>query len=67
MNGWSPLETALAFLPAGLLVAFGSTRLGPLVDRFGTAPVIARRRRSRSVAGYALFLRVDAVAGLRRA
>ncbi len=35
--GWSALETALAFLPAGLLVAFGSTRVGPLVDRFGTA------------------------------
>ena len=40
MNGWSALETALAFLPAGLLVAFGSTRIGPLVDRLGTAPVV---------------------------
>src|SRR3954468_7675786 len=41
MNGWSALETALAFLPAGLLVAFGSPRIGPLVDRFGTARLIA--------------------------
>ncbi|HEV8151344.1 MAG TPA: MFS transporter, partial [Solirubrobacteraceae bacterium] len=41
MNGLSALETALAFLPAGLLVAVGSTRIGPLVDRDGTAPMIA--------------------------
>ena len=39
--GWTALETALAFLPAGLLVAFGSTRVGPLVNRFGTTPLIA--------------------------
>ena len=41
LNGWSAIETALAFLPAGLLVAFGSTRIGPLVDRLGTARLIA--------------------------
>jgi MFS family permease len=55
--GWSPVETALAFLPGGLLVAFGSPRLGPVVDRFGTAKVIL----AGSVAflvGYALFLRI---------
>ena len=33
--GWSPIVTALAFLPAGLIVAVGSTRVGALVDRFG--------------------------------
>ena len=44
MNGWSAFETALAFLPAGLLVAFGSTRIGPLVDRYGTARAGRRRR-----------------------
>ena len=60
MNGWSAIETALAFLPAGLLVALGSTRIGPLVDRLGTAPVIAAGALS-SVAGYALILRLDAV------
>jgi predicted MFS family arabinose efflux permease len=56
--GWSALETALAFLPAGLLVAFGSTRVGPLVDRFGTAPLMAIAFVS-FAAGYALFLRAD--------
>jgi MFS family permease len=56
--GWSAIETALAFLPAGLLVAFGSTRVGPLVDRIGTAPLIATAFIAFG-AGYALFLRAD--------
>jgi MFS family permease len=56
--GWSALETAMAFLPAGLLVAFGSTRVGPLVDKVGTAPLMAIAFIS-FAAGYALFLRVD--------
>jgi MFS family permease len=55
--GWSPLETALAFLPGGLLVAFGSPRLGPLVDRFGTARIIAAGSLAFLV-GYALFNRI---------
>ena len=59
MNGWSPVETALAFLPAGLLVALGSPRIGPLVDRFGAARLIAVGAAS-SVLGYALVLRLDA-------
>ena len=58
MNGWSPLETALAFLPAGLLVAFGSTRIGPLVDRLGTSRVIAGGFLSLAAA-YLLALRLD--------
>jgi MFS family permease len=57
MNGWSALETALAFLPAGLLVAFGAPRLGPLVDRYGTARLIAVGVVS-LLAGYVLFLRL---------
>ncbi|HET6510419.1 MAG TPA: MFS transporter [Baekduia sp.] len=56
--GWSALETALAFLPAGLLVAFGSTRVGPLVDRVGTQSLIAVAFIA-FAAGYALFLRAD--------
>src|SRR6478735_6758527 len=56
--GWSPLHTALAFLPAGLLVAFGSPRVGALVDRFGTQRLIAVGFVS-FVVGYALFLRVS--------
>jgi MFS family permease len=65
--GWSALETALAFLPAGLLVAVGAPRTGALADRFGTQRVIAVGAVA-FVAGYALFLRIDAatpyVAGL---
>ena len=56
--GWSPLETALAFLPAGVLVAIGSPRIGPLVDRFGTQRIIAVGMAA-TVIGYALFLRID--------
>jgi MFS family permease len=59
MLGWSAIETALAFLPAGLLVAFGSPRVGPLVDRIGTPRIIAGAFAS-FVVGYALFLRIDA-------
>ena len=58
VHGWSPVETALAFLPGGLLVALGSPRIGPLIDRFGTARVIAVGTIS-FVIGYALFLRID--------
>ena len=53
------LETALAFLPAGLLVAFGAPRMGPLATRVGTAPLIAGGLLS-FVAGYALFIPIDA-------
>src|SRR5829696_5112529 len=56
--GWSALETALAFLPAGLLVAFGAPRMGPLATRVGTAPLITAGLLS-FVVGYALFIRVD--------
>jgi EmrB/QacA subfamily drug resistance transporter len=58
LNGWSPIETALAFLPAGLMVAFGSTRIGPLVDRLGTARVIAGGFAALAAA-YLLILRLD--------
>jgi EmrB/QacA subfamily drug resistance transporter len=60
--GWSALQTALGFLPAALIVAFGSPRIEPLIDRIGTprtifAGVVAH------VIGYALFLRVDEHSG----
>jgi MFS family permease len=55
--GWSPLETALAFLPGGLLVAFGSPRLGPLVDRYGTGRIIALGSLAFLI-GYVLFNRI---------
>jgi MFS family permease len=59
---WSPLETALAFLPAALIVAVGSPRTGAIVDRLGTAPVIAAGVAAH-LAAYLLFLRVDEHSG----
>jgi MFS family permease len=56
--GWSALHTALAFLPAGALVAVSSTKVGAIVDRFGTPRLIATGF-ALMVAGYALFLRID--------
>ena len=52
---WSPLRMALALLPAGLLVAFGSPFMGRLIDRYGTAPLIIAAMASLS-AGYLWFL-----------
>ncbi|GGX58323.1 MFS transporter [Streptomyces fructofermentans] len=56
--GWSALHTALAFLPAGALVALSATRMGAIVDRFGT-PRLLVTGFALMVVGYALFLRVD--------
>jgi MFS family permease len=55
--GWSPIGTALAFLPGGLIVAFASPRVGPLADRFGTEKVIAVGLAAFMI-GYALMLRI---------
>jgi MFS family permease len=60
LNGWSPIETALAFLPAGMLVAVGSTRIGPIVERFGPATVVAAGSAA-GLGGYGLVLGLDAV------
>ena len=43
LRGWSPIEMALAFLPAGLIVAFGSPNVGRLVSRVGPAIPVGRR------------------------
>src|SRR6478735_960753 len=57
--GWSALETALAFLPGGLFVAFGAPRMGAVISRYGTTkPILASTLTF--AAGYALFLPVDA-------
>jgi EmrB/QacA subfamily drug resistance transporter len=53
--GWSPLKMALALLPAGILVAFGSPMVGRLINRYGTAPLIISSMVSLTV-GYAWFL-----------
>ncbi len=57
--GWSALETALAFLPGGLLVALGAPRMGNVISRYGTTKPILASTIAFS-AGYALFLPVDA-------
>src|SRR5258708_9146857 len=57
MAGWSALATALAFLPAGVLVAAASTRMGPVLDRFGPPRIIAIAFVCLA-AGYAWFLRI---------
>ncbi|MEV0224088.1 MFS transporter [Streptomyces sp. NPDC050704] len=56
--GWSALQTALAFLPAGALVALSSTKVGSVVDRFGTPRLIVLGF-ALMVVGYALFLQVS--------
>jgi EmrB/QacA subfamily drug resistance transporter len=55
---WSALQTALGFLPAALIVAFGSPRMEPLIDRVGTGRTIAAGVVAH-VIGYILFLGVD--------
>jgi EmrB/QacA subfamily drug resistance transporter len=57
MAGWSALGTALAFLPAGVLVAAASPRVGWVLDRFGPARVVAAGFACLA-AGYTWFLRV---------
>lgn len=58
-RGWSPLETGLAILPGGLMVALIAPRLTPLIGRFGTGPLISLGLLS-TVAAYALFLPIGA-------
>jgi predicted MFS family arabinose efflux permease len=59
--GWSPLQTAFAFLPAGVIVALGSTRVAPIINRFGTPRLLAVSF-AFLTAGYALFLRLGEAA-----
>jgi predicted MFS family arabinose efflux permease len=54
--GWSPITMALAFLPAGVIVVLGSTRIGPVLQRLGTATTILFGMLAFAI-GYALFLR----------
>jgi MFS family permease len=56
MSGWSALDTALAFLPAGVMVVVLSTRMAPLLGRFGPAPLTALAF-SCLVIAYVVFLR----------
>jgi MFS family permease len=56
--GWSALGTAMAFLPAGLLVAVTSTKMGDFADRFGTGKLIVIGAAALA-GGYAIFLSID--------
>jgi MFS family permease len=56
LSGWSALATALAFLPAGVMVVVLSTRMASLLGRFGPAPLTALAF-SCLVIAYAVFLR----------
>jgi EmrB/QacA subfamily drug resistance transporter len=55
--GWSAREVALAFLPAGVVVAIGAPRIGVLAARVGTQRLITLGFLA-FIAAYALFLRV---------
>ncbi|MFC1414405.1 MFS transporter [Streptacidiphilus sp. N1-12] len=54
---WSALHMALAFLPAGVIVAASATRMGALVDRFGTTKLMLIGFPAALLA-YANFLRI---------
>jgi MFS family permease len=58
LTSWSPIRTALAFLPLGVIVAVISPRAGPLAGRFGTERVIAAGLGA-AVVGYGLMLRIQ--------
>jgi MFS family permease len=59
LAGWSPISTALAFLPAGVMVAVLSVGVDGLLARFG-APRIAAAAFTCLVVAYAMFLRAGA-------
>jgi MFS family permease len=56
--GWTPLQMGLGLLPVGLMVAGSSVFSDKLVDRFGTARIIAVSLTVMAV-GYLAFLRID--------
>jgi EmrB/QacA subfamily drug resistance transporter len=59
LRGWSAVTTALAFLPAGIIVATAAPQAGRIVDRFGTTRPIAVAMLS-FIAAYVLFLDIGA-------
>ncbi|NUO60647.1 MAG: MFS transporter [Hamadaea sp.] len=63
--GWSPLQMALALLPAGLMVASSGSLMGRLITRYGTGRLIAGGMGA-FVLAYALFIGVDATSSYWR-
>ncbi|HLK02420.1 MAG TPA: MFS transporter [Streptosporangiaceae bacterium] len=57
LSGWSAIGTALAFLPAGLVVVVLSLRMAGLLGRFGPGPLVAAAFVLLAIA-YLVFLRV---------
>jgi Na+/melibiose symporter-like transporter len=58
--GWSPIDTALAFLPSGAFLPILGAQAPRIIGRFGTQKLIAAALIA-FAAGYALFLRADSV------
>jgi MFS family permease len=54
--GWSPIDTALAFLPSGMFLPILGSQAERLIGRFGTARLIGAALSAFAI-GYALFLR----------
>ncbi|MFD0630297.1 MFS transporter [Catenulispora yoronensis] len=57
LSKWSALHTALAFLPAGLIVLFSSFKIADVLNRYGTARVGVAGFAFLSL-GYLQFLRI---------
>ena len=55
---WSPMEMALGFLPAGLIVVSSAPRMGAVLERVGTPRLILGGLLAFAI-GYLLFLRVE--------
>jgi EmrB/QacA subfamily drug resistance transporter len=54
--GWSPVDTALAFLPIGAFLVISGPQAARIIGRFGTSRLIAAGLIAFAL-GYALFLR----------
>ena len=59
LRGWSPIEMALAFLPAGLITLRSGSQIGRLVDRVGPALPVGAGLTSLGLA-YLLFWNIGA-------
>jgi MFS family permease len=57
LNHWSPIKTAMAFLPVGVLIAVSAGRIGRVIHRIGIERLVAAGFAAMSV-GYGLLLRL---------